>query len=102
MTEAPNAAITRRWNTRREPAWNLPAQQLPTAPLLPALDWRDHKVNFIRHRCRICGRGAYLTDNYGAPCHKTCAEAALVTQHGAEAAIILAGQLLKPRKRKPQ
>lgn len=47
-----------------------------TAP--GSLNWRDrrHWGGGTRLPCAHCGRGAFLRDDDGRPCHKTCAEAA--------------------------
>lgn len=99
MTKTPSAAIARKWGRRQE-TWNLPAEPLPTAPLLPAFDWRGGQVGYTRLACRICGRGAFCRDEDGRPCHKVCAEALLVRQVGYPAAVEWAGQQVRGRAQK--
>ncbi|MBT2530426.1 hypothetical protein J7E91_35065 [Streptomyces sp. ISL-99] len=42
------------------------------------LDWSDPSRSLpVGEPCRHCGAPAFLLDDYGVPCHKTCAEAAL-------------------------
>ncbi|MGK5555853.1 hypothetical protein ACSNOI_29970 [Actinomadura kijaniata] len=43
------------------------------------LDWDDraHWGGGRRLPCHLCGRLAFLRDEQGRPCHKTCAETAL-------------------------
>lgn len=47
-----------------------------TAPAteVPTLDWSKHQVLKKAQPCRICTRGALMTDETKTPCHKTCAE----------------------------
>lgn len=98
------ATIARKWGKQQQ-TWNLPAEALPTVPLLPAFDWRSHRVGYVREACRICGRGAFCKDEDGHPCHKVCAEQLLVKQVGHTAAVEWAGQQVRgkaPKKRRAQ
>lgn len=100
MSREPSAAIARKWGGRRQETWNLPAVPLPVVPLLPAFDWRRHRVGYTRSPCRVCGRGAFCTDEDGAPCHKVCAEGLLVKQVGHAAAVEWAGRQVRGKASK--
>lgn len=41
------------------------------------LDWSSHKIGELV-ACRICRRPAFVRDASGLPCHKVCAEAAIM------------------------
>lgn len=96
MTREPSATIATKWRTRSrgEPATTTAAGG---STLLPALDWRGHRVGYTRRRCRICGTPAYCTDEDGSPCHKVCAEGELVRQLGWDEAVTWVGQQVAGR-----
>lgn len=96
MTKTPSGVIARKWG-RRHQTWDPPPAPLPPVPLLPAFDWRGHRVGYTRSACRICGMGAFCADEDGVPCHKVCAERLLVTQVGHAAAVEWAGRQIQGR-----
>lgn len=54
-----------------------------TAGTVPALDWRDgsHSARGGSHQpCRYCRYPTWLIDDEHRPAHKTCAEAAAITE----------------------
>jgi hypothetical protein len=53
-----------------------PVRGSRTGSEVTGLDWRHsrHWGRGRRRPCRICQRPAFLLDDEGQPCHKTCAE----------------------------
>jgi hypothetical protein len=61
------------------------------------LDWRHCVVSKAPRPCRVCGRPALMVDPEGLPCHKVCAEAALVRQLGLAGARAQMALSFRPR-----